>query len=185
MAAEGRIHLLIGPVGAGKSTFLRTLCDDLGAVGFNLDAWMATLFGDDPRPAQGRLDWYVERRDRCIEQIWRVACDVVDSGVDAVLEIGMIQRPDRAAFYRRVADRGYALLVYVLDAPREQRRERVLRRNSDKGDTYAMTVPAELFELASDMWEPPDDDERAAHDMCDVDDVSVPGGSPRWGYPTR
>ncbi|RYY59778.1 MAG: ATP-binding protein, partial [Comamonadaceae bacterium] len=44
----------------------------------------------------------------------------------------------------------------VLDAPREVRRERVLQRNAEQGETFSMVVPLHIFELASDLWQPPD-----------------------------
>lgn len=50
-----RLHLIVGPVGAGKSTFGRKLSRDVGAVRLTLDEWMATLFGDDERPAEQRI----------------------------------------------------------------------------------------------------------------------------------
>ena len=47
----------------------------------------------------------------------------------------------------------YDLTVYVLDAPRELRRERVQQRNHEKEKTFSMEVPLHIFELtsASDM----------------------------------
>ena len=156
---DGTLHLIIGPVGAGKSTFARTLSEQHGAVLLVLDDWMAQLYGADPRPETGRVQWYVERRDRCLDQIWRVASAISERGTGVVLEIGLIQRRDREAFYDRVAAAGCELEVYLLDAPREVRRERVIRRNEERGVTFAQVVPLEFFELASDMWEPPDDAE--------------------------
>lgn len=156
---EGQLHLIIGPVGAGKSTFARSLAQKHRAVLLVLDDWMAQLYGADERPATSRIAWYLERRDRCLEQIWKVTASLCEVGTPAVLELGLIRRDERAAFYRRVEDAGYALTVYVLDAPREVRRERVMRRNEERGETFAQVVPLEFFELASDMWEPPDEDE--------------------------
>lgn len=156
---EGELHLIIGPVGAGKSTFVRALVQQHRVVPLILDDWMAQLFGADERPATGRIEWYFERRDRCLEQIWRLTTALCAVGTRVVLEIGLIRRQERAAFYRRVEDAGYALTVSVLDAPRPLRRERVLRRNEERGETFAQVVPLDFFELASDMWEPPDDDE--------------------------
>ena len=156
---EGQLHLIIGPVGAGKSTFARALGQEHRAVLLILDDWMAQLFGADERPATGRIEWYLERRDRCLEQIWKLTTALCDVGTRVVLEIGLIRRAERDAFYRRVDDAGHALAVYVLDAPRPLRRERVMRRNEEKGETFAQVVPLEFFELASDMWEPPDEEE--------------------------
>lgn len=48
--------------------------------------------------------------------------------------------------------------VYALDAPREVRREQGRRSN-----TFSMVVPDHGFNIASDMWEPPDQDETQMH----------------------
>ena len=101
-----RVHLIVGPVGAGKSTLAGQLGREHGAVRLILDEWMAALFSAD--------------------------------------------RPD-------------------VDAPRDVRRERVEQRNLDRGATFAMVVPPAIFELASDLWEPLDDDERRGRDVRDLD----------------
>lgn len=176
------VHLVIGPVGAGKTTFARQLAAERGAVSLNLDAWMARLFGADPRPADGVIAWYLERRDRCLDQIWRVAVSVIDAGAPVALEIGLLQRSERAAFYRRVDERGAPLVVYVLDAPIDERRERVRRRNRDRGDTFSVEVPPDFFELASSMWQPPDEAEQAARDVRYPVDVRGAGGELTWIY---
>jgi predicted kinase len=173
------LHLVLGPVGAGKSTFARELVREHRAVSFNLDAWMALLFGADERPASGVIEWYLERRDRCLELIFRSAEDVLDVGTPVVLEVGLIQRRDRAAFYDRFE--GRPLTLYVLDAPREVRWGRVERRNVEKGGTFAMVVPRHFFELASDMWEPPEADECRGRDVRFFDHSTAPlvHGDPR------
>jgi hypothetical protein len=45
----------------------------------------------------------------------------------------------------------------VLDAPIDVRRERVRRRNTEKGATFSMVVPDHVFEMASNLWEVPDE----------------------------
>ena len=160
-----KIHLLIGPVGAGKSTFALELAREHRGVRLTLDEWMQALFGGDERPATGRIEWYLERVERCLEQIWRLTQVLVDTGTDVILEIGLLRREERERFYARLEEAGYALTVYVLDAPREVRRERVQRRNEERGETFSIEVPPQFFEFASDMWEPPDDDECAGRDF--------------------
>ena len=61
-----------------------------------------------------------------------------------------------------------ALVVYVLDAPRDVRRERVLRRNAEQGETFSMVVPPHIFELASDLWQPPGEAECAERSVVFV-----------------
>jgi len=152
------LHLVVGPVGAGKSTFALTLEQQYRALRLNLDEWMADLFRAD-RPEGGGLEWYIERTARCIELIWKLAARTMDLGIPVVLEIGLIQRSERERFYERVDTNGYPLTVYVLDRPRDVRRARVLSRNQQQGPTFSMEVPLHIFELASDMWEPPDETE--------------------------
>lgn len=159
-----RVHLVEGPVGAGKSTFAAQLSRHHAAPRLTLDDWMATLFRPD-RPAAGVMEWYVERKERCIDQIWKLTCNLIDTGTDAVLELGLIQQRDRINLYDRIDAAGFNLTVYVLEAPREVRRQRVQERNRRKGETFSMEVPDQIFELASDMWEPPDDFECSGRDV--------------------
>lgn len=149
-----RMHLIIGPVGAGKSTFARTLAEEHGAVRLTLDAWMAKLYGDDERPAD-RVAWYVARVERCLEVVRELAAQLVAVGTPVVLEIGLVQREARERFYAWVDANAFDLAVYVVDAPRALRRARVMARNEAQGETFSMVVPPAFFELASDLWEPP------------------------------
>lgn len=159
------LHLVIGPVGAGKSTWARGFAAEQGAVLLVLDDFMALLFGADERPASGRLEWYLARRDRCLELIWRLVQQLSKVKTPVVLELGLLQRQEREAWYARVDAAGLTQKVWVLDAPREVRWERVDRRNREQGETFHTVVPREFFELASDLWQPPDDVERELHDV--------------------
>jgi len=152
------VHLVEGPVGAGKSTFAFALSRERGAPRICLDDWMARLFRPD-RPEGDIWPWYLERKDRCIDQIWALATEVLDLELDVILELGLVQRAAREAFYERVETEGRELCVHVLDAPREVRRARVRKRNAERGETFAMEVNDAAFEQASDAWEAPDDDE--------------------------
>jgi predicted kinase len=158
------IHLVEGAVGSGKSTFASRLSEVHRAPRLILDDWMATLYSPD-RPTTGNLKWYLERKDRCIEQIWKLAREIIETDSDVVLELGLIQLAERQRFYERVESAGYKLKIYVLHAPREIRRDRVRNRNKQKSDTYSMEVPDHIFELASNMWEPIDESECGAFEV--------------------
>jgi uncharacterized glyoxalase superfamily protein PhnB/predicted kinase len=164
--AAACVHLVVGPVGAGKSTFARRLAAGERALRLTLDEWMSALFGPD-RPETGRREWYVERRERCLELIWVVAKAAAEAGSDVVLEPGLLRRTERESFYGRVEQAGLRLKLYALDASRDVRRARVMQRNDARGETFSMLVPLEFFELASDLWEPLEPDE------CDGRDVTI------------
>lgn len=170
------IYLIEGPVGAGKSTYAAQRSASTHAPRLNLDEWMAVLFRPD-RPETGFMDWYAERKDRCIEQIWRVASDLLDTGTDVILELGLVQRSLREAFYSRVDATDYSLEVRVLDAPRELRWERVAHRNQNRGSTFQMEVPAEIFALADGAWQPPDDAECRDRDIRIVTSAEASGAN--------
>ena len=43
-----------------------------------------------------------------------------------------------------------------------------MRRNVEKGPTFSMVVSAPLFEMASDLWEEPDELEIAEHRIARI-----------------
>ena len=151
-----KVHLIEGPVGAGKSTFASALALQHRGVHIALDEWFATLFNPD-RPADDFVPWYLQRKERLLGLIWRHSRRILAAGQDVYLELGLIQRPGRVAFCHQVQDEGFDLLVQVLDAPHEIRQERVRHRNKEKGPTFAMLVSDPVFEMASRLWEPPDE----------------------------
>ena len=95
------IHLVEGLVGAGKSTFAGQLGLRHAAPCLILDDWMVTLFTPD-RPQTAVMEWYLERKHRCIEQIWKLTREILATGTDVVLELGLLQGISRQVIYDRV-----------------------------------------------------------------------------------
>lgn len=62
------VHLVCGPIGAGKTTVARRLAQENGAICFSLDEWVMQLFGEEA-PAPMVLEWWAERCRRCSERI--------------------------------------------------------------------------------------------------------------------
>ena len=164
--ARGSVQLLIGPVGAGKTTLARRRVASAPGVLLDVDTWMVRLYGDDPRPADV-LPWYLERRDRCRELAWAVAEDVLASGTTVWLELGLVAAAERQAWYQRIHAADLALAIWLVDAPRDVRRARVAARNQ-AGAPFTQQVPPAFFERASDAWEPPDEHERATWRLRDA-----------------
>lgn len=158
------IHLIEGPVGAGKSTYAGKLALELGAPHLNLDEWMVTLFRPD-RPQDNFMAWYAERKERCIAQIWLVAEMVLQTTSTVILELGLVQRAAREDFYRRVDGTDHKLQVHWLDVPETVRHERVRKRNTEQGSTFQMEVSDEVFALANSAWESPDEQELQARNI--------------------
>lgn len=151
-----QIHFIEGPVGAGKSTYAKAIATKGTFQHIALDDWFARLFSPD-RPQENFVAWYMERKDRLLALILNQARDILATNKDVALELGLIQREPRQALLRQIQQEGICFTVHVLDAPLDIRRERVRRRNAEKGATFSMVVPDHIFEMASAMWEPPDD----------------------------
>ena len=166
---QGAVHLVLGPVGAVKSTFALALSRETRAVRLTLDEWMARLFRAD-RPDHGVMPWYAERAERCIEQILATSSALVASGTNVILEIGLLDLRARARFFERARAAGFQLTIHAMDAPRDVRRDRVEARNRERGATFSVVVPLDIFELASDLWEPLAPDECEGRDVRFVTD---------------
>ena len=162
------IHLIEGPVGVGKSTFAGRMSVSQGLPLLNLDEWMVNLFSPD-RPSTDFMAWYAECKQRCLRQIWLVATELIETGHSVILELGLVQRNERQDFYDRVDAAGYELKLYVLDAPKALRKQRVLERNEQQGSTFRMTVSEEIFELADRAWEPLHEDEYQGREIQFID----------------
>ncbi len=158
------VHLIEGPVGAGKSTFARKLASDLPAVHIPLDEWFVRLFSPD-RPPSDFVPGYLQRKGRLVELIWNHALQLVAAQATPILELGLIQRQARLEFYERASSAGVSLRIHLLDAPLNVRWERVQQRNENRGETFSMVVPKPIFDMASSMWEAPDEDEIQEHEI--------------------
>jgi predicted kinase len=161
------VHFLLGPVGAGKSTFARQRCARTPALFLDVDTWMVRLFGADARPTENVLAWYVERRDRVRNLVWDITCEAVSADTDVYLELGLVTATEREAWFERALTAELAMRITLLDSPRDVRRDRVARRNS-AGAPFTQIVPPSFFEAASDAWEPVTEAERTRWGIVDV-----------------
>jgi predicted kinase len=167
MKNKGKLHLIVGPVGAGKTTFARQRVIREGGVFFDVDFWMMRLYSKDTRPSENAIAWYLERRERCRALIWESALSILTSGVHVFLELGLLSKAEREPYYERARDVETDLVVFVIEAPREIRRTRVAERNRLAGE-FTQIVPMDFFELASDAWQSPLEAERRAVSIVDI-----------------
>jgi len=160
------IHLICGPVGAGKTTYAVKLAAEIGAVRFSIDDWISELFFPD-RPMPLTYDWAVERAQRCEARIMAVSRDVLAIGTDVVWDMGFMERAQRRRILDDVGNWPYAVRLHALEAPVEVRRERVRRRNSERTDGYVIEVTDEIFEFMEGRSDPVADTE--ADDLIRID----------------
>lgn len=158
MSQQQTVYLIYGPTAAGKSTLARQLATRHNAVRFAIDEWMHALFGPDTPP---KLDmaWVMPRVARCQARIWATCEQILGSGRDVVLEMGLLRRQDRARMQSLVDAAGHASALCFVDASLATRRQRVLHRNQAQGDTYSFTITEAMFDGMEQVFERPDADE--------------------------
>ncbi|MEN9924636.1 MAG: hypothetical protein RL268_762 [Pseudomonadota bacterium] len=166
MAAD--LILIVGSTGAGKTTYARRLADKLGGVRFSIDEWMTALFWQDsPQPIE--FEWTIERVRRCEAQIMATSRQLVSRGVSCILDLGFTTREHRDRFRAFAAETGLTTAVHFIDIPADERWLRVERRNTERGETYAMQVDRQMFDFMETMWEPPLETEWSADGGCRID----------------
>ena len=154
------IHLLFGPLGAGKSTLALQLSAAHRGVRLGIDEWMAELYAPDmPQPMN--LPWIMARVQRCERRIWAVAADLVQCGGTAILDLGCMKAADRARFAALAGAQGLPLQPHFVTAPLLVRRQRVMQRNQERGDTFSFEVTPSLFDFMETQFEPPGPQELA------------------------
>lgn len=148
------IHLLVGNTGSGKTTYANKLKHELKAVIFSIDSWNRMLFLPDKTDADG-LDWFLERIDRSEAMIQNLAVQLDAIGVDVILDLGFSKSSHREKFRIFAQEKRIAVQLHFLDIPKKTRKERIVKRNTEKGATFEFEVSNEDFEFMESWFESP------------------------------
>lgn len=153
MNAHPTVHLLCGFIGAGKTTFARTLEERTGAVRITKDEWLIRLIGNDPT-----IDGYADYDHKICGLSRDVAFQLVAKGIDVIIDEGLWEKEQRALLRKRTAEAGAEAVLYYLDTPIATIRERVARRNESLAKDSFMITNA-MLESYLPLWQPPTKDE--------------------------
>ena len=152
------IHLIVGSTGAGKTTYSTKLKEKNNGIIFSIDKWNKTLFLTDKKPSDG-LEWFLERIDRAEEMIMELVTQLENTKTDSILDLGLSKYEHREKFRKFAELNGYELKTHFLDISKETRLERVMKRNSEKGDTFEFEVSKENFDFMESWFEKPNEKE--------------------------
>jgi len=153
-----KLILVCGPTGVGKTTYSLALSKEVRAVKFSIDPWMQTLFSKDMTTLD--YSWMIERVNRCYEQIWDVSEQILAFDGTVVLDLGFTTKAQRAMFTNKASVLGINAEVHYLSAPRDVRKKRVEKRNTEKNpDVFAFEVTDMMFNFMEPKFEAPDKEE--------------------------
>lgn len=155
------IHLVCGPIGAGKTTYAIDLAEKEGAVRFSEDEWLSKLFVPDApaglleQPMQVVGAWASEKYMRCRGQIWQVCQQLLKNNVSVVLDGSAANKEQRDAIRKKAADNGVGFQLHYVISNAKIRKKRVFERNVTQGATYSLEVTPAMFQYAEEFFSPP------------------------------
>jgi len=120
--ARGRLIIVCGLPGSGKTTHARQLEDRLHAIRFSPDEWMNAL----------ALDLYDEERREKIEAFqWTLGQRLLALGLTIIIEWGTWGRPERDRLRLEARALGAAVELHYLSAPIDVLLARTQRRGME------------------------------------------------------
>lgn len=153
MVGSGRVLLVCGMPGAGKSTLARRLAEERDAVRLCPDEWFVAL-GLDPHDARLR------RRFERLQ--WAHGLDLLARGLTVVVDNGSWARVERRRLREQAQAVGAAVELHLLDVDLEERWRRVERRNAEPGTVVISRAQLEDYQR---WWQPPDAAELGEYDV--------------------
>ena len=120
--SPGRLIIVCGLPGSGKTTLARKLEDTLGAIRFAPDEWLNAL----------SLDLYDEERRGKIEALqWKLGQELLALGLTVVIEWGTWGRSERDTLRLGARALGATVELHYLSAPTDILFDRIRRRGME------------------------------------------------------
>jgi len=159
------IHLVCGPIGAGKTTYARALSEKEGAICFSEDEWLSKLFVPDA--PEGLLSesmqvvgaWASEKYQRCRGQIWIISQQLLSQNVSIVLDGAAANKEQRDVIRKKAFEHNVEFQLHYVTSDSETRENRVFKRNKEQGDTFSLEVTPDMFSHTESFFVPPQEEE--------------------------
>jgi predicted kinase len=139
----GRLIIVCGLPGSGKTTLAKELEGRLRAIRFCPDEWMDAL----------SIDIYDEERRAKIEALqWKIGQELLAHGLTILIEWGTWGRSERDALRLGARALGAAVELHCLHAPADVLFERIQRRGMEKPpiERKALSRWFEIFQEPTD-----------------------------------
>ena len=147
-------YIICGFIGAGKTTFARKLEKETGAMRITKDEWMVKIFGNEITS-----DKNFEKYDKKVTELAKhIAFKMLESGSDVIIDEGFWAKSQRDDLKKNILDMGAKPILYYVECPVEEMRERVVGRSKIPPED-SFEISGEMFDSYVKYWEPPMEDE--------------------------
>jgi predicted kinase len=158
----GRLYLVCGLPGAGKTTRSRQIVESTGALHLCADEWVVSL-------GRSLIDY--EFRIRLQDCMLSHAATLLRRGVDVVVEFGSWSEAEREGIRRTAASEGAAAELHFLDAPLDELVRRIRARGGQEAEGLVTVLVRD-----SSKFEKPSAEEGSRFDRYAApDDQWTPG----------
>ncbi|MCL2752711.1 MAG: ATP-binding protein [Defluviitaleaceae bacterium] len=128
----GKVILICGKIGSGKTTYAKNLASKLNAVNISHDEIMLGLFGADLYTKD--LEQFQKYCNWVEEYVKRKAGEAAKAGATVICENGFWSCEERAELRKFYADMNVECEVHYIDTPEEQRIQNIEKRNQQVRD---------------------------------------------------
>ena len=146
-------HIIIGFIGAGKTTFARQLEKETGAIRFTKDEWMVRLFGNTPPK-----DKFEDYDNKMASLATDMALECLKSGINVIIDEGFWVKEQRDEIREKVKNARAIPKLYYLEVPFEIMKARTLKR-TENPPVDSFTIDEESFNDYWKFFQPPGEDE--------------------------
>ena len=136
----GKIILICGKMGSGKTTYANRLAEKLNAVIISHDEIMLGLFGGELY--ENDKEQFYKYHSWVDAYTKRIAGQAAKAGATVIFANGFWSRSERDELHKLYSGMGVACELHYIDTPEEQRVKNIQKRNNDirKGELgYILT----------------------------------------------
>jgi len=123
----GKVILICGKIGSGKTTYAKKLAEQLNAVIITQDELMYGLFGTELYYNDQKL--YYKYATWVVDYVKRKAGEAAKAGAIVICDNGFTPRTERDELRKYYSDVGVVCELHYMDIPEEQRLKNIKKRN--------------------------------------------------------
>lgn len=149
------LHVMVGLPGSGKTTEAIRLAREYRALRLTPDEWQYHLFGSDFNVTEDNMDHDL-RHTKIEELMWKTAKEVLQLGVDVILDFGFWSKEERDALRVEAASLGVGFRMHYMECSKEALWARIEKRNQQEGQFHIQKKDLEEWWA---VFQPPSNEE--------------------------